>query len=233
MTRPLFGRPEVNRGFFEVIGPNERKQVLDLHARCVEGEVLSIVFGVERQDDPCCTPAGPLRDDTLSLLRAHISWGLGACSFNAMLDIENGMILGVPTENIVVDVEMIVVPKLGTDPCLTHEPPVRICVGLSYGEVVTAFPRLTDVVQLAPGDVAQVSIPPFARSFTIVPAGTGTLQAEQIAFAPGPQYFINGPLASLNPERIFPLINGVKCLEVKNLSAVDNLTAFVIFQLDL
>lgn len=235
LGRPLCDRDIVNLGNKHVVEPNgPRVIVVDLRARCVIGESLAVVFGVDpicdagkNRSDPCDQP-----ENKFVLLRGHVVWGLGNARFEASVDILNGTIISLPAETIRVDAEMIVIERNNSVP-EGKIAPVEISAGFAYSVAGKHPARLTEVVQFTElGGRVRVPVPRFAQNFTVIPIAGQTIQAEPLAFGPGvsPQYIFTGPIVS-NGQSFYPLI-GVKCIEITNLGPDPFLGAFVVFGLD-
>lgn len=236
--RPLDGIPETNRGNSEVIVPNdEPRLVVDLHAEASQkyGEILSVVIVTDNGGcDPCTFP-----EDVIVLLRGILTFALGCVTFKAVIDIINGVIISIPAETVYVQAQMLVLPKIGTDPNVCHNvPPVTVSAGIAYYNLARSTARLTEVAQVPVGGRKRIPIPAFAVSFTVLPSGAGLAETEIITFGPGfsPKHLSQGPLTNLGQFNIVesvPLPNGAKCIEVANLSVVDPLIADIVFQLSL
>ena len=239
LLRPLsetLTSTEMNHGRDAVLCPGDSETIVSVANRCIVGESIAVVVGLEDVEDPtCCITDAHVH----AMIRGHVSWGLGCVRFHAWFDWLHGTQLTLVAEQIDVTAHYLVVspPWLPCpDVCL---PPLRVSAGLGYG-CVGKGARLTELAQVeTPGQSVLVDVPPFASHVTIQPACGQSAEVRLFdcgkAYAPCFTY-VGGGSEAIEESGIgqqIPIPNGVRFVEVFNRNEAGPLTAFVIFGLTL
>jgi hypothetical protein len=259
IQRPLASVPGANRGATKELHASDAlatnrlartvRPVVDarsLMAGCVVAEALVITLGRK----PLRLTAGPATPPEIAGLimpriRAQVKWGVGgSAALEALVDWQHGTQITISAEYVEISAIYDVVTEpwdpATLDPC--DLPSYDVAAGVGYGSIsVNSNPaRLTEIVQLqtpasAPVDI---SIPPFATSFTVYTMG-GTEEAtiQQLAFGVGfNTTHVFGPGTDPTQylvENAIPIWNGAELLRVTNTSDSGPLHAFIVFGLAL
>lgn len=174
---------------------------------------------------------------------AELSWGIGSSEdFRAECDWVHGTQISVLAETVQLSAryEKSTFPWAPA-PADTPYPTFVANAGVAYGAMprISSGARLTKFVHLEPGASADVPIPPFALSFTIIPTFFGLAQITATVRSFGlysAAYTINAPLtntAQHDVENSFPLFNGAEIITVTNPSQQNRAVAAVVFCLAL
>lgn len=250
--RPLTSQVnDINRGNEEVIGPKTRGKgpkgttlIAGFHPNCVRGELIGVVLGLCRVDEPADLTGITNQGYYLPAVRAHLWWGLGGVTFNATCDYIHGTVVGLVAEGVRVCAEYVCWKRSIPDDLLppkTCLPCYKVKAGFGYGaRNYNSNPaRLTEfVVVKTAGDTERIEIPPFAISVTVQPIGTSSVSIDVLGYCEKPivHYDIATPLTNAgqhNVENALPLYNGAVYIDVKNENESEPLEAFVIFGLAL
>lgn len=249
-NRPLVDQAASNRGaIIEVDPPPDTvlngetvTRICEVRTTCAQGELLSVTLDQSIRGGAEATTAFDVADFVWPNVRARIMWGSGNGSFQAECDFLNGTQLSIAAESICVDAVYRKVTMAAADVESWAAAPINARVAYAYGNVGrNSNPaRLTELVELpgGTGNIANVLIPPFATSFTLLPVANNTdLTARVFGF--GSSLFVDydtvGTLSNTgqyNVENAFPLFNGARYIQIND-GTSDPGYVFVVFGLAL
>ena len=232
--RPLTNQDALGkRGQTHVIGPEsharrskkkrELVQLFDFSAdpHCVRGERLGIVLGIDEVIGDCsrCGCAHEPGHTGFAGAVAHLTWSNGNGCFEARMDFVRGVEFGIVAEMARLCAEYVVFG----DPCDPNLPCFNVAAGVGYGSC--CFPvQLTERACFRAGHPALIDIPPFARSFAVVPLNDAVVTAAITA----------GCGTTRVPTRLcqpfFP--NGFDTVELSTSSAA-SVRALIVFEIAL
>lgn len=203
---------------------------------CVNGWPLTIVLGVELEDNLKC-----FANDEFcwAAIQARVQWGLGSARFTAELDVLDGTQITVVGENVSVQARYVVASR-PWEPDRCPVPPARISAGVGLGAShgVGSPARLTRLVQIEkPNDRQRIRVPRFATGLTVLPVQDSKVHVDVTALGRAYRvgYDVATPLSNAgqsNRMGALPLFNGAEFVDVTNVDS-GAAEAFLVFELAL
>lgn len=235
--RPLDGTYEGNRGAQADLSPRQVQALLKLENGSVAGESLGIALSIATLGK--LTAADLTRSTSIiALPRARIMWGAGNSRTFVDVDFTSGAALGVVAETLSIEARYDVckAPWSEEDECdVSCLPRYHVEATVGYGSYccTSTFTEIAFVESSS--ERTRVQIPPFARSFTVLPIADAAVTAHLVGYSDAftVKNVIVAPLTNLNQEnniRQLPIPNGMRWVEIENTGEAPA-AAFVMFGL--
>lgn len=249
-NRPLVDQAASNRGAViqidpppdDVLNGSTVTRICEIRSTCAQGELLSVTLDQSIRGGSEDTTDFDVADLVWPNVRARLSWGSGNGIFQAECDFLNGTQLSIAAESLSIDAVYRKVTMGAAAASTWTAAPLNARAAIAYGNVGrNSNPaRLTELVEFpgGVGNVANVLIPPFATSFTLLPvANNSDLSARVFGF--GSSLFVDYDVTptlsntgQYDVENAFPLFNGARYIQIND-GTTDAGYVFVVFALAL
>ena len=233
---PLYGTHDGNRGAQGRIAPCTEIELLKLENGATEGQPLGIALSIATRGKLTATEL-TRASGLLPLPRARVYWGAGHSRTFVDVDFGTGVGLTLTAESLAIEAHYAyaAAPWAEEDICDTSCLPVYdIQATIGYGSYCCRS-TLTEVAFVeVPTEKTSVAVPPFARSFSVLPISGASVKAHMRGY--GDFYTVENvivtPLSNTQQNAIdnIPIPNGIRRVEIENVDDAP-VAAFVVFSI--
>lgn len=258
--RPLAGAQQNNRGHAVILSPGTfvAKGGLSQYNPSIvnsivetskqngeDAENIYVTLGLDFKD----TEPGAWPPSNFLLINAVLTWGIGGCSYSAVIDWQAGLAFSLCASFLRIGAIYV-----SDSPTTTPDAILSASLGYGYQSQTTSSTRLTSLIPRldADGDSAEIQVPRFATSFGVniisnVWGGSTLAQIDLLPYAGAipviASYVYGSPTnAGGQSENTFPVLAGTQYVRVTNRTGgnignmgrgVDESAGTVVFNLSL